>query len=142
MKHIKLFEQFLLEEISVAPKSIHNTIGNSKEINPAYEDGSYESELIGEGKLELNKSIPTSTKQYTWIYQTGKDSKDTAIEINNKLNNIGIKSFVSKTTGDTVAIPTKDLKKAFDEVLSGYENMKQFTYGDGTKINKSIVNER
>jgi hypothetical protein len=102
---------------------------------PTFED------FIGEGKLELNKTIPTSTKQYTWIYQTGKDSSKTAVDINKKLNGMGIRSFVSRTTGDTIAIPTGDLEKAFDEVISAYDNMKQFAYTDGTKINKKIVNE-
>ena len=99
-------------------------------------------EFLIEGKLELNKTIPTSTKQYTWIYQTEKDSSKTAVEINKKLNGIGIASFISKTTGDTIAIPTGDLEKAFDEVISAYDNMKQFAYTDGTKINKKIVNEQ
>ena len=98
-------------------------------------------EEMSEGKMDLNKTIKASNKDYTWIYQTGKDSKDTAVEISKKLNGLGIKSFVSKTTGDTVAIPTKDLKKAFDEVLSGYDNLKQFAYEDGTKIDKNLVNE-
>ena len=98
--------------------------------------------FLNEGKLELNKTIPTSTKQYTWIYQTGKDSSKTAVEINKKLNRMGIRSFISKTTGDTIAIPTGDLEKAFDEVISTYDNMKQFAYTDGTKINKKIVNEQ
>ena len=98
--------------------------------------------FLNEGKLELNKTIPTSTKQYTWIYQTGKDSSKTAVEINKKLNGMGITSFISKTTGDTIAIPTGDLEKAFDEVISAYDNMKQFAYTDGTKINKKIVNEQ
>jgi hypothetical protein len=99
-------------------------------------------EFLIEGKLELNKTVPTSTKQYTWIYQTGKDSSKTAIEISKKLNGMGIASFISKTTGDTIAIPTGDLEKAFDEVISAYDNMKQFAYTDGTKINKKIVNEQ
>ena len=99
-------------------------------------------EFLNEGKLELNKTIPTSTKQYTWIYQTGKDSSKTAVEINKKLNGIGITSFISKTTGDTIAIPTGDIEKAFDKVISAYNNMKQFAYSDGTKINKKIVNEQ
>jgi hypothetical protein len=92
-------------------------------------------------KMSLNKVMKTSTKDYTWVYQTGKDSAKTAVEINKSLNALGIKSFVSKTTGDTIAIPTKDIKVAFDKVLSKYENIKQFDYSDGTKINKDIVNE-
>ena len=77
-------------------------------------------------KMNLNTVISASDKDYTWIYQTGKDSSKTAKEISKKLNDIGIKSFVSKTTGDTVAIPTKDLQTAFNEVISKYDNIKQF----------------
>jgi len=97
--------------------------------------------FLNEAKLDLNSTIKTSTKEYTWIYPTGKDSSKIAVEINKQLNKLGIRSFISKTTGDTVAIPTKDLKTAFDEVLSNYSNIKQFAYSDGTKNDKSIVNE-
>ena len=98
-------------------------------------------EFVNEDKMGLNTTIKTSDKKYTWIYQTGKDSHKTELEINKKLNALGIKSFISKTTGDTIAIPTKDLKTAFDKVISGYSNIKQFAYDDGTEIDKSIVNE-
>jgi hypothetical protein len=96
---------------------------------------------MAEGKLDLNTTIKASTKEYTWVYPTGKDSSKIASEINKKLNDLGIKSFISKTTGDTIAIPTKELKAAFDKVLSNYSNIKQFAYDDGTKNDKSIVNE-
>jgi len=97
--------------------------------------------FLNEGKMSLNKTIPSSTKEYTWVYQIGKDSSKTATEISKKLNDLGILSFVSKTTGDTVAIPTKDIQVAFDKVLSDYDNLKQFAYSDGTKLNKNVVNE-
>jgi len=96
---------------------------------------------MNEGKMGLNTTIPASTKDYTWVYQVGKKAAKTAIEINKKLNDIGINSFISKTTGDTIGIPTKDLKKAFNEVLSKYDNIKQFAYTDGTKLDKDVVNE-
>jgi len=92
-------------------------------------------------KRFLNKIIKASTKENTWIYQTGKDSRKTAEEINSKLNKLGIKSFISKTTGDTIGIPTKDIRTAFDKVISSYSNIKQFAYDDGTKIDGDIVNE-
>ncbi len=98
-------------------------------------------EFINEGKMDLNTIVKASSKEYTWIYQTGKDSSKTAIEINKKLNDLGIKSFISKTTGDTVGIPTKNLKTAFDKVLTNYSNIKQFAYGDGTKNDSTILNE-
>ena len=98
-----------------------------------------ESYLI-ETKLGLNTTIKASTKDYTWVYPTGKDSAKIATEINKKLNDMSIKSFISKTTGDTIGIPTKDLKIAFDKVLSSYDNIKQFDYNDGTKVDKNIVN--
>jgi hypothetical protein len=108
MKHIKLFEQFVNDPV------------------------------INEGKMTMNNVIKASTKEYTWVYQTGKDSAKTALEINKKLNNMGIRSFISKTTGDTIAIPTKDLKDAFDKVLSKYSDIKQFAYSDGTKVDKKL----
>jgi hypothetical protein len=97
--------------------------------------------FLNESKMGLNSTIKTSTKEYTWVYQTGKDSAKTAIEINKKLNDLGIQSFISKTTGDTVGIPTKDIRDAFDKVLSKYDNLKQFAYSDGTKNDKNVVSE-
>jgi len=98
-------------------------------------------EFLKEEKMGLNTTIKTSTKDYTWVYQTGKDSSKTAFDINKKLNDLGIPSFISKTTGDTIAIPTKDLETAFDNILSKYDNIKQFAYGDGTKNDKNLINE-
>lgn len=104
----------------------------------------YES-FLNEAKMGLNKRIPTSTKKWTWIYQTGKDSdtRKTIAEINKKLNAIGIHSYVVGTDMDaeSIAIPTKDMRTAFDKVLSDYDNLKQFAYSDGTKLDKTIVNE-
>jgi hypothetical protein len=101
-------------------------------------------EFLNEGKLGLNKTVPTSTKEYTWIYQTGMDSvtRKTIAEINKKLNAMGIRSFIARTINDALAVPTGDLEKAYDEVISAYDNMKQFAYTDGTKINRRIVNEQ
>jgi len=115
MKHIKVFEQFVNE---------------NNELNEAKI-----------GKMSLNTTIPASNKDYTWVYQTGKDAQKTAVKISKNLNDMGINSFVSKETGDSIAIPTKDIQKAFDEVLSKYDNMNQFAYSDHTKLNKDIVNE-
>jgi hypothetical protein len=98
-------------------------------------------EFVNEGKMGLNTTILASTKDFTWVYQTGKDSSKTAFEINKKLNDLGIPSFISKTTGDTIGIPTKDLQTAFNKVLSKYDNIKQFAYSDGTKIDKNLINE-
>jgi hypothetical protein len=92
-------------------------------------------------KLRLNKAVKSSDKNYTWIYQAGKESAKTAVEINNKIRELDIKSFISKTTGDTIAIPTKDLKTAFDKVVSNYSDMKQFDYGDDTKLIDSIIED-
>lgn len=97
--------------------------------------------FVNEGKMGLNTVVKSSTKDYTWVYPTGKDSRKTAFEINKKLNDLGIPSFVSKTTGDTIGIPTKELQTAFDKVLSKYDNIKQFAYSDGTAIDKNLINE-
>ena len=79
-----------------------------------------------EGKIEINDTIKASNKRYTFVYQTGKAAPKTAKEINKELNDAGIKSFILKDFGDVVGIPTKDLQKAIDDVLSTYDNIKQF----------------
>lgn len=99
-------------------------------------------QTLDESKIKLNSVIKASDKNYTWIYQTGKESIKTAIRINKELNDVGIKSFISKDTGDTIGIPTKDLKRAFDEIVSKYDDIKQFDYNDGTKLVTSVLESR
>ena len=88
-------------------------------------------ESLDEGKIEINNTIKTSNKEHTFYYQTGKAAAKTAKEINKKLNDIGIQSFILKSFGDVIAVPTKDAEKAVDDILSTYDNLKQFAYQDG-----------
>ncbi len=99
--------------------------------------------FLNEGKMSLNP-MKASTKEHTWIYQRDRYGKKTAIAIYNELKDLGIESFIANRSlllePNSVAIPTKDLKTAFDEVLSKYPNIIQYDYGDGTKIDKNIIN--
>jgi hypothetical protein len=98
-------------------------------------------EFLKEGKLGLNTKVDSSTKTYTFVYPTGKDSKKIVVEINKKLQDLGIESFILKEFEDVIGIPTKDFKTAFIKVLSEYDNIVQHVYSDGTKIDKNIVEE-